>query len=398
MARSPLEVAIASDTKAFQQGVETGIIVPLEDAIKKLKDLGDADGAEQLEKALKSAQRQTAQLADESARTAREIDQKYRDAYRSMKQEATESLDGLSGASREVGAELTQNIGETFSSFRGDAEDFAQIVQDTLGGLAGSLGGLPAIAATAAGAAGLGLIIGAFQSAQEEQEKLSEKAGEWAAKYIEAGSTVLSVSQQVAEIQDIWTNQYDVLVANAKKWGVSNEVAANAMAGIPGALDQVSESIGKMRDAYDAGALDRTKDMNSTLDKQKKALDEAQSAYDAIAGAMSRGAEQASGASASLVALAENTQGATKTVDEFGDRIYALPGDVKVYVDAQTGQATTDLDAIDKKIYSTNGKVAWLDVRVNDEAVKNWRPPMLDPIQLRFQADISGLKSATWGP
>jgi hypothetical protein len=182
-------VPIASETKAFKQGVETGIIKPLEEAQDAADALGKTRGPEQLERDLKAAQKATETLKDDTERAARAIEQDYRNSYRQMKQSADEGLSGVSDKTREVGDEIKTNLGETFSSFRGDLTDLPQIAQDTLGGLAGSgaLGGIAGIAATAAGAAGLGLIIGALENGQLTAEEMRAKVAELAQALIDAG-------------------------------------------------------------------------------------------------------------------------------------------------------------------------------------------------------------------
>lgn len=87
----------------------------------------------------------------------------------------------------EFSSEAKANISETFSSFRGDAEDFAQVIQDTLGGLAGGLEGIPAIAAVAAGAAGIGLVLGAIEQGQQQSEAWKQDVADLTAQFIDAG-------------------------------------------------------------------------------------------------------------------------------------------------------------------------------------------------------------------
>ncbi|KNC30038.1 hypothetical protein FF38_01809, partial [Lucilia cuprina] len=170
------EIGIAADTRGFDEGVRSGIIKPLEKAEDAFKDLERAasdvgrDGARdvsRLEEALQDARK-------ESERTEKGL--------RDVGDTGERGFKRLGEKGAEVSGELRQNLGETFSSFRGDLEDLPQIAQDTLGGLAGSgaLGGIGGLAATAAGAAGLGLIIGAMDQIDERNQELAQRAGEMA--------------------------------------------------------------------------------------------------------------------------------------------------------------------------------------------------------------------------
>lgn len=350
------QIGVGVDTKAAKQAIDAGLVDPLEDAQKELTELGKNKGPDQLERGLRDAQKETKDTARETQRTADTIEREYKKAYREAKEAADTGLSGMADAGREVGDELRQNLGETFSSFRGDLEDLPQIAQDTLGGLAGSgaLGGIPGLAATAAGAAGLGLIIGALDEAGKKQEALEQAASDWADAYIEAGGRIINAAQQVAMYNEIATDpgKYAEAKKNAETWGVSIGVAINAMAGSTWALDEAQESLAAKQQTYletaekyrEAG----TEWANPGWEASYKA---GQDALDTITGSMERGAAQADAYSESLRLMAEHTAGATKEVDEFGDTVYTLPDETKVYVDAETGRATQSLDAIEQKIY-----------------------------------------------
>lgn len=357
-----LEVGIGADTGPFDKAVRSGIIDPLEDVDKALKDLGER-GTDRLERELDHAADATEKLEDKTKDAARAIEREYRDGYDSAKRSARDGLDDMSSRTAEVGSELRQNLGETFSSFRGDLEDLPQIAQDTLGGLAGSgaLGGIPGLVATAAGAAGLGLLIGAFQAIGEEQEALKEKTREWADVYMTEGSRVLSTATIIARGQAVLNDEYDTAEENSRNWGVSLETAVAAMAGSRSAIDEVSESMrGQHETAREAAiAAQELTAQNGgvllSLTLEEEAARKGQSALDALTGSMDAGAARADILSRLMVDQARATAGATEKVDEFGDRIISLPDGTQVYVDAETGQATMDLDAIERKAFSVDG-------------------------------------------
>lgn len=91
-----------------------------------------------------------------------------------------------------------------------------------------------------------------------------------------------------------------------------------------------------------------------TQEEQKAAA--AADALNLLTGEMDRGAQQADVYSRLLADTARATEGATEAVDEFGDTVITLPDGKQVYIDAETGQATSNVDAISQKIYGVKDK------------------------------------------
>ena len=382
------EIRIASETGAFEKGIKSGVIQPLEDVTDALKTLEKASGksTDGLARELEKAGEKSQELRREIKRTADAIEDDFKKGYKSAGDAADDGFRRMGSSAEEVSSELKQNLGETFSSFRGDLEDLPQIAQDTLGGLAGSgaLGGIPGLVATAAGAAGIGLLIGAFDQAGEAQERLKEKAGEWAEAFIENGSRVLSTAQVTAKGMDLIANNYAEVAANAEKWGVSEQTAAAAMAGSETAIGQVEKAVSGLRDEYERmlkteDPFDEFGNANGNLLTAEKNWRSARDALGEVTGAMTLGAQQADVFSYFLQDVAANTEGATTKVDEFGDSIVTLPDGTTIYIDAETGQATTDVDAIERRIYGLPNRTVTLTA--NDSSIAsamarwdNWTP------------------------
>ncbi|KZE91178.1 hypothetical protein [Microbacterium sp. TNHR37B] len=329
------------------------------------RDLGDGvdAGARQGEDSLGRLDRSFRELVDQ-ARGAERAAKDTTDAVDKVGDAGSNGFGRLGEKGAEVSDELRGNLGETFSSFRGDLQDLPQIAQDTLGGLAGSgaLGGIAGLAATAAGAAGLGLIIGAFEQIDAANAASQERITEWADRFIEAGGRVLTAGQIIAGANDIITDteKYKKATEAAELWGVSIETAVLAQAGQPESIKAVNDSLDEQREAFtrarEAGEL--------TYDEQSKALDQladASSRYRELTDEMDQGSTRAGILSQALRNIADKTEGATSKVDEFGDRVVSLPDGTTIYIDAETGQATQNTDAIEKKIYGIRDK----DVRVN---------------------------------
>lgn len=184
--------SFGADAKDFQAAVKGDMIGPLQDLEKAVEKVDKAD-LDSLEKDFKSAQTATSKYnkeLDEAVKNIKEVQRSSRSAASDARKVGDDGEAGLhkfGKAGEEVSGELKQNLGETFSSFRGDASDLAQVFQDTLGGLASGLEGIPAVAAVAAGAAGLGLVLGAIEKGNEQSEAWKESVSQLAQSLIDTG-------------------------------------------------------------------------------------------------------------------------------------------------------------------------------------------------------------------
>lgn len=342
----------------------------LDDVADEVKKLDKGDGFKDLKKG--------ADKAEDSASDLEKRLRKVRDEAKDIGK-AGDDVGDIGGrgfrkmgdTAEEVSGELRQNLGETFSSFRGDLEDLPQVAQDVFGGLAGSVGGLAGSLALAAGAAGIGLLIAQFQAADEAAKESAERAGEWADAYIEAGSKTLTFEQQAAKVSAIITDQsgrYKVAEENAKLWGVSIDTAVAAMAGSESAISEVTSALDKKREASekDAAAAQAMAEANGSaltaLTPAEVEYNKAKDALNLLTGEMERGAQGADVYSRFLVDTARATEGAIEKTDEFGDTIITLPDGKEVYIDAETGRATDNVNAIQSKIYGVRGTTVGVGV------------------------------------
>lgn len=354
MAGKGYTIGIGADTKAAKQAIETGLVAPIEDAQDELLKLGKSKGPEQLERSLKDAQKETKDLEKETKKTADAIEKDYKRAYREAKESAEKGMQGSAEATKEFKQEALANLSEVTSSFDGSLDSVTDLVQGTLGGVASSLPGIGLLAGGAAVA--VGGIAAAFKANDEASLESETRAAEWADAYIEAGGRILESAQVVEGVRRILADPelYKEAEKNAKNWGVSESTALLAMAGDTNALAEAKYNLAAKQtelEAVDIRAAAATGAGRDALRELETAVREGTEAYDLLTGEMEAGANKADIYSESLRLMAENTKGATKEVDEFGDTVYSLPDGTKVYVDAETGQATQDTDAIEKKIY-----------------------------------------------
>lgn len=386
MARSPIEIAIASETKAFKQGIETGVIKPLEDAIKQLRELGDTNGADKLEAQLRDAQKATERLGEETKQAALAIEREYRDAYRKASAAADDGMSRAKNATQEVTQEIGSNLGEAVSSVRGDLSDLGQVGQDTLGGLAATIagsgpGGILGAAALAAGAVGLGMVTAELQRQQEEADRLRERLGSAFQAAVEDGRTYIDTAQLIAEANDVMFNperadEWKRLQGEAKGLSLDNSTLIAANAGDLAAQEEVLGRINALRD----DALRKETDMLTPQSAQVDTLDDMRQRWEAI-----------SGATADLTARAQTAQEVTDRflrsaisaaseasveVDNLGNKLYTLPDGKQIMIDAATGQATQDIDQFKGDLDGVAEKVVRPTIRprLDTSEWDNWRP------------------------
>lgn len=350
-----------------------------------------------VERGAKDASKAISQLADEiedaGAGGARDVD-KLEDALKDTARQAKRTEDAvgdvgergfrkLGDKGAEVSGELRQNLGETFSSFRGDLEDLPQIAQDTLGGLAGSgaLGGIPGLAATAAGAAGLGLIIGAMDVIDERNEALQQRANDLAKAFMDAGTNVMNATAVAAASADVLTDndKRKEVQAYADALGVDLATAVRAYVGDANAM-AVVDKIAADAKAENLAIADKQKGSTKALtDAQLETIKANQAALGAqreLNGVLDEANAKFQTQQAVLQGLINDAQGATKEVDELGNAVYTLPDGTQILVEAKTGQATTDIskfkgdvDGIPEVVTST------VRFDVDDSAVRRWTAP-----------------------
>lgn len=348
-------VGIASETKAFKQGIESGVIDPLEDAQKELLELGKSRGPEQLERAMKDAEKATERLKDETKDTADAIERDFRDSYRSVKRSSDDGMRGAKEGMEDFKQEANQTARESAASFDGSAESIVDVFQEIAANAFGGFGPAGAVAGLAA-AAGIGLAMAGFEDVQQAEEESKQRAGEWAQAYVEAGGKVLNAATTTAVGLDIATDpdRFTQAKDNAKNWGVDVSVAIAAMAGETWALKAANDSLVETEKQIQeemANTGIQNQELVDNLTDVTVAASQGRTELDKITGEMQRGGEQADAYSRYLKSVADNTAGATTKVDEFGDSVTSLPDGTTIYVDAETGQATTDLDLIEKKAY-----------------------------------------------
>lgn len=191
MARSSGEITIpiAADAGAFEKGVTSGIIRPVEDAEKALRDLAETRGPQQLEDAMRDAQKQTEKLKDETRASADAIEKNWKKAYRETKQSSDDATRSMKEGFREAGDEAGQSAREGAASFTGEFDDVGDYIQEVLANALSGFGPAGLVAGVAA-AAGIGIAIAKINEMKEAVDDLQERAGEVHLEALEEGVDV----------------------------------------------------------------------------------------------------------------------------------------------------------------------------------------------------------------
>lgn len=365
------EVGIASETKAFKQGVETGIIEPLEDAQKELVELGKSKGPDQLEKGMKDAEKATEKLGDETKSTARAIEQEFRDTYRKTKQSSDDATRGMSEGFDDVKQEAEQSAKETMASFDGSFESIIDMGQEVAAQAFSGFG--PAgLAAGLAAAGGIGLISSEMQRQQEEAEKLRERLGDVYQDALASGRDYLDQLDFIAENRSLRfdperADEWARLQEDAVKYAIEESTLIKASAGDLDAqrfvMEQIAEaqretienagdskSIVEQIGALEAGRLNAWKKINDlTLEQATRASEGLQTE------------------SNFLMEMVNSAEQAGVEIDDLGNRLITLEDGKKVLIEVDTGLATQNVDKFkgdtDEVIDQLNGREIVISTR-----------------------------------
>ena len=300
---SGISIGIAADTRAFAQGVRTGVLQPLESVERALEDVGreGEQAGDDLTDTFKDAQRETKKfekanedLADTIAREARRSSKAVRDI----------GDDGFSSATNNVQEfknEATQNFSEVASSFDGSIESMADGVQGLTGGLASALTpgiGIPvAILGAAAGA-----FLASWSASAEETEA---RIGDMYDDMLESGSAFLSesfVRDAVAELARD-TEKFNEALDESERLGVSVQTVLRATVGDQEAINAVVDATNQKRDD-ELGKLGANKDGVAAIADQQDAVnlkaDETIAKYQGISAETQTAADRAAAVAAAF--------------------------------------------------------------------------------------------------
>lgn len=340
---------------------------------------------DKLDGALDEMRRSGGRAGDDAADSLEDVERAARDAENAVDDIGANGSVGLrriSDTSREVGEEVRQNLGEGIANAaRGDFSALADTIGDTLGGAVAGIGGVGFAAAAAAGAVGVGALVAAFVQAEEKRKELEERAADLANAYIEAGSTVLDEITIAGRLASLATTTDPKEKQNVEDLTAAlgdRAFALRVLAGDSAALASAQEILrGKEQELADLAPqqTENTGRRKTELGEEAIEVENLNRILGEQAGVQSSAAQSATDYSNALKQVLQDAGTATVQVDEFGNSIYTLPSGAQVLIDAETGQASTDVSNF-KGDLNTIPKQTVADVRVrlDTSAWDNWTP------------------------
>jgi hypothetical protein len=249
-----INLSVAADTKAFVDGINKGVIEPLEGAVDALDDLAKAgdNAGEDITQAMKDAQKATETNQDEFDKLSRVIKETGRSG-RTAGDDIKAGMHGANQGLQDFKEESRQTAREAAQSFDGSAQSIVQVFQEIAANA--FIGWGPAAAgAGIAAAAGIGLLTTAFQQQQEQADKAKAKIGEMGKALIEGTAgyenliVIVENLKEMATVSDGSVKSLEDIRKQSEKLGVTFEQLAQTYAGSADNLDQV---VGKIQELQD---------------------------------------------------------------------------------------------------------------------------------------------------
>lgn len=339
MARKGFSIEVAADTRDAQRGIKSGVLDPLEDVEAALEDVSDGsrDAGRSLEDSMEDSATATKKLAAEGKDTGDALEKAMegaqkasadfegdikdlRNTVRDQARKAGRDLDsgigdGMDSASETVGEfkdEARSNFSEIASSFSGDMDSAADLVQGTLGGLAGSLSGPIAI-----GLGALGAAAGLFYTQwRENAEKTEQRISDMYDDMKESGDRFLSDEYIRQAISDIISGSEDATISLGKVRDIASATGlpeGTVLAAAAGDAEALNIVLPLVQDGVKA----TTEELNAAKWAQDgygdvTPLEEARGKWLVMRDA--------------LLGVVESTEAATDRVDLYQDAVKAMEG------------------------------------------------------------------------
>lgn len=380
MAAKGFNIGIGAETKAFKQGIEAGLIDPLEDAADKLDDLGKSKGPDRLESGMKDAQKATEKLDKEVKSTASDIEREFRDAYRELKRSADDGTAAAAEGLQDLKQEAGQSAKETAASFSGSFDDIGSMAQEVAANAFAGFGPAGAAAGLAA-AAGLGLVFAEMEAQKEQAEQLKARLSGLYRGALESGRDYIDQAQFIAESNDLRfnpdrANEWKQLQEDANRLGLEETEIIKAHSGDLEALAVVQSRVRDLvKETYgDETNIDmlrfQAQELGGIEERWIAVNEEALKNEENLRGS----ADAASQFWKEAIAGAESAEVA---VDDFGNQLVKLGDGREIVIEADTGRASDDVSKFkadtDEVIEQLSGKDVLLRVKVDESAWLAWQ-------------------------
>jgi hypothetical protein len=354
---SGISIGIAADTKAASTAIRNGVLEPLEDVEKALDGIsGDSkDAGEDLESAMRGAQRATEDLKDENKELARVIQQEARKSSRAVKDIGD---DGFKSASRDIDGfkdEATSNFAEVASSFDGSVDSMLDGVQGLTGGLASALTPGVGIPIAVLGAAAAAFVAHWVASAEETKQTISDMYDDM----IESGSSYLSQTFIADRIGELVKSQDDLnrIREESKLIGEDESTILRANAGDITAVVEALAAATSTRDELNAAAeryIEANGRENAAITDQISSVDLLIGELSSLAGNQDTAASKANLARDAMNQSAAANDRATGSVEGLNSELGKVPGTTTANVNVNVNDAA--LTRIESRVRALDGR------------------------------------------
>lgn len=261
----------------------------------------------------------------------KDVQRRSKDAFDDIGDSGKRGFGKAEEGVKDLKEEAQQSARETAASFDGSFESIADLAQEIAANAFAGFGPAGAAAGIAA-AAGLGVVVDQFNKIDEASEEALQSAFEFAYGI----GAAFDAADKMRAVES-WTSDQEkfkqvVDLTNASGWEQVDVIDA---------LVEGGPKLDRLTAAYAANGAEsgltvgRLQELDAILPSIKRGLEDGASAADAQAEYLFR--------------LAQEAGTATGEVDALGNKIYALPGDVEVAVNAKTKTATADIQRVEDK-------------------------------------------------
>lgn len=344
-----IDLSIAADTRSAMSAIQRGIIDPLEDVNELLEKTGKEgkEAGNDLERGMREAQRRTDDAKDE----IRDLRDELTKAGRAGKRSGDDIKDGMRRA--EAGAEefkdeANSTAREAAASFDGSAESIGDAFQEVAANAFAGFGPAGAAAGLAA-AAGLGLVFAEFQKQQEAADELKQRLSGLYQEAIESGRDYITQAQHLSDANDLMWNpdradEWKQLQQDAKDLGLETQEVIRANNGDLDAQRNVQAQINRLVE-------ENTKTVHvgqAEVEKLDSGVRMLRDRWQSTIDTTSEYQENVKVAQAVnqqfFMEMLSDAGVAEEEVDKLGNKLLTLEDGTQVLIEADTGQATTNVD------------------------------------------------------
>lgn len=368
----------------------------LADVVDYLRGSGKVtDATKDNAEGLEALMRKAILLGREIGKTTDEIALDLSRGFDVPLERAKRAVDEVADAAKDAGDEVDQSLSKGSARAGDSVSELGSIARDVLQGdfgaatesAASALMGLAGIigggAVGGAIATALGSVVGSWisewnRAAEESAQRISDMYDDMA----ESGNRYLSQAYLFSAANELIAD--DGKLAKVREMrdllGIDLYTAIGALTGSSADLAIAQQAVSDQLDIVGSKVQGYSTLQDEAAGKTQSAFAELQKLRGELEGvgdSLDTAGSKADALSGYQIHLydAEVAAGrATKEIDAFGDAIYKMPDGKTVTVNAETGQATQAIQAIEEK--QIPDKTAWVRLQVDDSEVQKWRAPM----------------------